>query len=590
MDRPDPDQGMTVADALANARRLLANNPAAAIRQAREVARVEPSIAETQFILASALRRCGRDEEAGAAESEGLRISMADPVLRRVSENLSAGENEKAELLLRRFLNDSPDDPEGLRLLAEIARRAGCFDRAEQLLRRSLQLAPAFEIAKRDLDEVIAEQAKADASNALKPDVPPQAAVEFEQAIVAIEHAIQKEPQNEKLWLNYGHALRMAGHAARSTEAYRKAVQLRPGFGEAWWSLADLKLVRLGADDLSTMENALEKLAKGSADSIGIHFAMGKALADQGEFARSFQHYAEGNSARRNQIRYDPDAIEAYVAECEAIFTREFFQQCKDDGAASSDPIFIIGMPRSGSTLVEQILASHSAIEGTEELVYLGNLASVIAGGKKAGLENSSFVQAIASLHADRLKEVAGSYLWNASRHRKSSRPLFIDKMPRNWLYLPLIALALPNARIIEVRRNAMDCCWSNYRQLFADSGEFSYDLAELGRYYRTCTRMIDHFDAALPGRIHRISYEDLLANTEPEVRRALDYLGLPFESQCLEFYRNPRSVKTSSSEQVRQPIHSEGVGQWRPFAPWLGPLQSALGTALEGQERGKDS
>jgi hypothetical protein len=235
-------------------------------------------------------------------------------------------------------------------------------------------------------------------------------------------------------------------------------------------------------------------------------------------------------------------------------------------------------MPRSGSTLVEQILASHPSIEGTEELIYFGNLAGFLADGRRVGLDPSDFADVVSGLSEEKLRTIGGAYLWHANRHRRSSRPRFIDKMPRNWLYLPLIRLALPNAKIVDVRRNAMDCCWSNFRQLFADSGEYSYDLTELGQYYRAYVDMLDFFDAADPGAIYRMEYEQLVADPENEIRRLLNYLELPFDTACLEFHRNPRAVKTASSEQVRQPINRAGIGQWRPYKQWLGPLKQALG------------
>jgi len=235
-------------------------------------------------------------------------------------------------------------------------------------------------------------------------------------------------------------------------------------------------------------------------------------------------------------------------------------------------------MPRAGSTLVEQILASHPSVEGTEELIYFGNLSGFLADGRRVGIDPSNFADTVSRLSADQLQRIGGAYLWHSNQHRRSSRPRFIDEMPRNWLYLPLIRLALPNAKIVDVRRGAMDCCWSNYRQLFADSGEYSYDLTELGQYYRAYVDMLDHFDAVDPGAVHRVSYEQLVANPEEEVRRLLDYLDLPFAPACLEFHRNPRAVKTASSEQVRQPINRSGIGQWEPYARWLAPLQQALG------------
>ena len=313
-----------------------------------------------------------------------------------------------------------------------------------------------------------------------------------------------------------------------------------------------------------------------------INFALAKGLDDVGQHELAFQHYKIGNALRRKAVHYDVTATIRHVEESKVSFTSQFLASGQSHGHPASDPIFIIGMPRSGSTLAEQVLASHSSIEGTEELVYFGNLAGFLANGRRAGIDPSDFVNVVSELTPTKLQTIGGAYLWHANRHRHSSRPRFTDKMPRNWLYLPLIRLALPNAKIIDVRRNAMDCCWSNFRQLFADSGEFSYDLTELGQYYRAYVDMLGHFDVSDPGAVYRVEYEQLVADPEAQIRRLLDYLELPFDPACLEFHSNPRAVKTASSEQVRQPINRSGIGQWRPYGQWLGPLKHALGSLAD--------
>lgn len=571
----------TVADALDNARRLLPSHPKAAADQARAIIAAEPDIAEAHLILAAAFRSLDRGDEASAAEQQALRVSTADPILARVSELIAADRRGEADHLVRRFLQDTPNDPEAHRLLARILAATGNLQHAEQTLWRVLSLAPGFEQAKQDMDGLVDLQAKAFLREQEKPSSPPEGEAEFGHALQMNEAAIAQQPENPKAWLSYGHVLRISGRHDDSVAAYRKAVDLRPYFGEAWWSLADLKTASINDGDLAVMTQQLGAAQATETDRTGIHFALGQALSDRDRPAEAFGHYAEGNSMKRKSVRYDPDAVADFVRQCEAKFTRQFFEARSGQGHQASDPIFIIGMPRSGSTLVEQILSSHPSIEGTEELIFLGNQASLLAGGRKVGLDPSPFVEALASLAPDRLASIGGAYLWNASRHRRSSRPLFIDKMPRNWLYLPLIKLALPNARIVDVRRHPLDCCWSNYRQLFADSGEYSYDQAELGRYYQSYVRMLAHFDAATPGTVHRLVYEDLVTDPEAEVRRLLDYLGLPFDPACLQFHENRRAVKTSSSEQVRRPISSAGIDQWRDYETWLRPLKDALGPVL---------
>lgn len=582
MNQATAQQSASVGEALNNARQLLLTHPDAAARQASAILQVEPNIAEVHLILAAALRQLGRLEEAGNAENQGVRVSRSDPVLTKAGELLAADRGREARELLGRFLTDTPNDPEALRLTASIAAKAGNLKEAERLLWRALAAAPSFVEAREQFLEVLKAQAAAYSQPTAGPSSPPSAEEELAEAIRLNEQAVGNHPDNPAIRLSHGHALRLAGRHDDTVAAYRKAIDLNPRYGEAWWSLADLKTSTIGATDQQKMQAQLEGRLSGS-NRTGIHFALGKALADEGRYEEAFHHYAKGNALKRKAIGYDVADTEQHVERCKQVFTAEFFASHEGGGVEASDPIFIVGMPRSGSTLVEQILASHSSIEGTEELVYVGNLASFLSGGRKAGLAPSSFVETVESLPNHMLETVGGAYLWSASGHRRSNRPIFIDKMPRNWLYLPLIRLALPNARIIDVRRNAMDCCWSNFRQLFADSGEYSYDLQDLGRYYRAYVDMMTHFDIALPGSVHRVIYEELVADPEEGVTAMLDYLGLPFEPACLKFYENPRAVKTASSEQVRRPINKTGLDQWRPYEQWLGPLEQALGPLAEG-------
>jgi tetratricopeptide (TPR) repeat protein len=415
-----------------------------------------------------------------------------------------------------------------------------------------------------------------------RPTEPPVGTDEFAAQLSNYEQTVAASPTDVKAWLGYGHVLRIAGRQQDSTNAYRKAVELKPTFGEAWWSLADLKTVKLTPDDIDRLRSALASDNLRDQDRIGLLFSLGKALGDSGDFAGSFEAYAQGNALKRQSVSYDAGALADYVRDSRATFSSEFFASRAGQGHAASDPIFIVGMPRSGSTLLEQILASHPSIEGTEELVYIGNLAMLFSKGRRPGVEASEFLNELASASPHKLNTIGGAYLSKALSQRRSSRPHFIDKMPRNWITLPLILLALPNAKIIDARRNPMDCCWSNYRQLFADSGEFSYDLQELAGYYRNYVEMMQHIDDVLPGRIHRVFYEQLVANSEQEVRALLDYIGLPFDEACLRFQDNQRSVKTSSSEQVRRPISGDSIDQWRPYEAWLEPLKQGLGALVD--------
>ena len=572
----------TVGDALNNARRLAPTNPQAAIQQAREIIRTEPSIAEAYFILAAALRLTGDVEGAGDAEQRGLHVSRSDPVLIRVAEYLASDQLVDAERLLELFLNDTPHDPEALRLSARLAKQLGKLEKAHHFLRRSLHLAPSFGEASNDLRALfkVQEQALADPWSAA--DEPPIGTDEFDNALRRKEQLVTEQPDNPNYWLSYGHILRISGRAQEGIDAYRRSVQLKPTFGDGWWSLADLKTFKFSPEDIDTMLQALDGGAASKLERIHIHFSLGKAYRDQNDIASSLGHYESANRSKRKVLKYDADAVDEHVVKCEALFTEEFFAARKGCGFPATNPIFVIGMPRAGSTLVEQILSSHSQIEGTEELFELILLAEFLAQGHVAGMEAPPYLDKLPGLAADELSELGASFIYTSRSKRQSARPHFTDKMPSNWLHVGLIQLILPNAYIVDVRRDPVSCCFSNFRQNYASGKNFAYDLEELGRYYSAYVRLMAHFDKVLPGRVHRVYYERLTTNPEEEVRSLLTYLNLPFEEACLRHHENRRAVKTSSSEQVRRPINRQGIGQWRNYEPWIGRLKDALGPVID--------
>jgi len=328
------------------------------------------------------------------------------------------------------------------------------------------------------------------------------------------------------------------------------------------------------------MEARVADSAVEDVDRLHLEFALGKAYEDAGDWAMSFSHYEKANALQRARFRYDPDHNTERLRHLKAMFTPEFFAARAGTGCLSPDPIFIVGLPRAGSTLIEQILSSHSRVEGTMELPEIIAIARELraqSGSQAVG----AYTRRLASLDAVHLSALGERFLANTRVYRKTGRPYFIDKMPNNFLHIGLIHLVLPNAKIIDARRHPLACCFSNYRQHFASGQRFAYDLADLGRYYRDYVELMAHFDAVLPGCIHRVIYERLVEDTEEEVRRLLDYCGLPFEDACLRFFENERAVRTPSSEQVRQPIYREAVDQWRHYETWLGPLKDALGAVL---------
>ncbi|WP_244647210.1 tetratricopeptide repeat-containing sulfotransferase family protein [Sphingomonas sp. CFBP 13728] len=491
-----------------------------------------------------------------------------------------------AEPLLKAYLKSDPFDARAIRMLAELAGRIGRYKDAETLLRRAVELAPGFTAARANLALVLYRQNRApealtllDAVIADEPDNPGHANLKaaalgrlggFEDAIALYEKVLNYAPGRPRVWLSYGHMLKTVGRRDDGIAAYRRALSLLPTLGDAWWSLANLKTVRFDDADIAAMEAALAREDLDVEDRFHLDFALGKAFEDRRDPVRSFAHYDAGNALRRTRIVYDADETSTFVDRSIAVLTPAFLDARRGQGCDAPDPIFVLGMPRAGSTLIEQILASHSLVEGTTELPDMPALARRIA----------DYPDGLATLSADALREIGEDYLRRAAIQRRTDRPFFIDKLPNNWAHVALIHLALPNARIIDARRDPLDCCFSNFKQHYARGQTFSYALDDLGRYYRDYVRLMTHVDAVLPGRVHRVDHEALLENTEAEVRALLAACGLAFEPACLAFHETERAVRTASSEQVRRPINRDGVDAWRPYDQWLGPLRSALGLA----------
>jgi tetratricopeptide (TPR) repeat protein len=356
----------------------------------------------------------------------------------------------------------------------------------------------------------------------------------------------------------------------------RQATKLAPDSGEAWWNLSNLKTVHFDAADIAAMRAAIDRHDLGEYDRFHLHFALGKAYEDVGDAAEAFAQYDRANAICSRSSNYHPEAITAEVNASVRLFSRQFFDERMGSGAAARDPIFVLGMPRAGSTLVEQILASHPEVEGTKELPNIPIIA------QELGWDSGEYFRGIAALDRDQLRVLGEEYVERSWTQRMTDRPYFVDKMPSNWLQVPLIHLLLPNAKIIDARRHPLACGFSNFKQNYSKGHAFSYDLTTIGHYYREYVRLMTHIDSALPGRVHRIFHERLVDDTEGEIRRMLDYLELPFDSACLRFYETDRAVRTPSAEQVRKPISRNSVDQWRIFDPWLGPLKAALGPVLE--------
>ncbi len=621
----------TLDAALAHAARLLAGAPADAAEQAAEILKVIPDQPNALALQGLALGRLGRGEEAIAslrravalkpalpdawralgdhytalemreaadgAYAQSIRHSTRDPRLLGAALALVENRIPDAEATLREFLKRHPTDVAAIRMLAEVAARIGRFQDAETLLSRCLELAPGFTAARHNYALVLHRQNRSEAALAqveqLLADDPRnpgyrnlRAAVlsrigEYGQSIDQYREVLAEYPNQAKVWMSLGHALKTAGRNAESIDAYTKSIEKAPQLGEAYWSLANLKTFRFTDEQTAAMRAQLGRGDLSDEDRFHFEFSLGKALEDAGDYAASFAHYLEGNRLRRKTLRYDADENHAHVERSRRFFTREFFAERAGWGCDAPDPVFVIGLPRSGSTLIEQILASHSQVEGTMELPDVAMLARLV-GARTTRPGPGAYPRALEKFSAEELRGLGERYLQQTRIQRKTPAPYFIDKMPNNFAHTGFIHLMLPRAKIIDARRHPLGCCLSGFKQHFARGQNFTYDLAEIGRYYRDYVELMAHFDEVLPGRVHRVFYENMVEDTEAEVRRLLEYCGLPFEPGVLKFHENQRAVRTASSEQVRRPINRDGMDQWRHFEPWLDELKRALGAVLD--------
>jgi predicted Zn-dependent protease len=568
----------------------------AAIAALRRAVALKSDMPDAWRALADHLTAIGDTAGADAAYARHIKAATKDPRLLAPAAALVDNRIPEAEALLREHLKRHPTDVAALRMLAEVAARLRRYADAQLLLERCLELAPSFDAARHNYATVLNRQGKAAAALphveqllAREPRNPGyrnlKAAVlanvgDYAASAKAYEAVLKEFPQQPKVWMSYGHSLKTSGRVGDSIAAYRRAIATQPTLGEAYWSLANLKTVRFAEADVACIRNALARTDLSDEDRLHFEFSLGKVLEDEASYQESFAHYAQGNAIRRKSHPYSAAENSDYVRRSRAVFTKEFFAARAGSGVPDRDPIFILGLPRAGSTLLEQILASHSRVEGTMELPDIPQIARELAGHDGRD-EAAGFFQAAAALTGAELRALGERYLESTRIFRKTDAPFFVDKMPNNCLYVGLIHLILPNARIIDARRHPLGCCFSCFKQHFARGQNFTYGLEDLGRYYRDYVGLMAHFDAVLPGRVHRVFYEAMIEDTDAEVRRLLAHCGLPFEEACLRFYDNERAVRTASSEQVRQPIFREGVDHWRHYEPWLEPLKAALGSVL---------
>ena len=541
--------------------------------------------------LAALYRKAGDAKQHAVADAEYRRLAALPPELVSVSSLLQERKLYKAEKLCRAFLKKTPHHIAAMRLLALIGMELFVYDDAEFLLESCVELQPDYWPARLDYIKVLHRRQKfekaLEQARILRDSNRDNRLYEltlanenvavgnFDEALDVYDRVISEHPDFDQVHLSRGHALKTIGRLDEGVESYRDAYRARPDYGDAFWSLANLKTYRFTETEIAHMRDYVERPETSDTDRFHFCFALGKAYEDRNEFVESFSWYERGNVLRLAGVRYDPDRAEQSMALQAKICDETLFRDKAGLGSEREDPIFVVGLPRSGSTLLEQILASHSLIEGTMELPNIIATAHRL-NGRRLLTEEARYPAILAELSGDHLQKLARTYLEDTAIHRKDA-PRFIDKMPNNFLHIGLIHLMFPNAKIIDARRHPMACCFSGFKQLFADGQEFTYGLDEIARYYRGYVELMKHWDHVLPGVVLRVHYENVVAHTEEQVRRLLDFVGVPFEDACLDYYRTERSVRTPSSEQVRQPIYTQGLDYWRNYESSLADLKSSL-------------
>ncbi len=555
---------------------------------------LNPALAKSWTMLEGLYRMTG--DSAGAATAAGHVSTLRElpPEVVRAGSLFSDGDLPAAENTLRTYLLHGTH-VEAFRLLARIERHYNALEEAQTLLETALEIAPNHRAVSLDYLHTLLDQQKyLQMQAAIKPmlQVEPgnrdvlslYAAAcaglsQHKDAIAAYRELLAAPPKSPGLQVALGHSLRSMGRQQEAIDCYHEAAALKLSFGDAYWSLANLKIYRFAPDEIERMRAAEAAPNTSSIDRYHLCFALGKAYEDRKQFAESWQFYERGNALKRAESHYCPEMTQTNTRKQIEMCTAEFFSVRAGVSAPEPDPIFIVGLPRSGSTLIEQILASHSQVDGTGELPEIPRIVRRME-GRAADPINPRYPQCLEDLSLEEFQKLGEGYLRDTRAYR-GDKQFFLDKLPNNFRHIGLIHLMLPNARIIDVRREPMACCFSNLKQLFASGQEFANSIEDIARYYRTYLELMRHWDAVLPGKVLHVCYEEVVEDLEKSVRRILEFCGLKFESACVEFHKQKRSVSTASSEQVRQPIFREGLQQWENYEPWLGPLKDGLGDAL---------
>ncbi|MGH1420532.1 MAG: tetratricopeptide repeat-containing sulfotransferase family protein [Hyphomonas sp.] len=564
-----------------------------AINAYKRATQYNPALIASWNQLAELNRQQGNTQGARQALLQSQRLQALPKQLLAVTNHIHEGRILIAEELARAFLQKHPSHVEGMRLLADIGTRLGVHDDADLLLEAASELQPDNLQIRIDRVQVLRKRQKfaaalkeAEALHAREPNNPvfrsllaieQLQAGDYENALEGFDEVLDQVPNDPATLTSRGHALKTYGRTDDAIASYRAAIKADPLYGEAWYALANLKTFKFTDAETKEMEAISQKAELSYMARVNLNFALAKAYEDAQAYEQAFRAYTDGNTLKSKQTRYTTEQmLEEFDAQ-KVHCTSSLFPNQANKGCNAPDPIFIVGLPRAGSTLIEQILASHSQVDGTLELPNILSFAHQLRGRKQLS-DRQRYPRILHDLSAEQLRELGQKYIDETQIHRKGAA-YFTDKMPNNFRHIGLIHLILPNAKIIDARRDPMDCCWSGFKQLFAEGQEFSYALDDIGSYYNAYVDLMSHWEDTLPeGRILKVQHEDVLTNTEGQVRRILEYCDLPFEQACVDFHNNKRAVRTASSEQVRQPINQDGVGQWLPYEKFLDPLKLALG------------
>lgn len=557
---------------------------------------LNPALIASWRALLGRYKQLGMSERQTEAENHIQWLEAMPAELQTVTSLLYEGKLYVAEQICRQFLQKEPHQQEAMRLLAEIGTQLQIFDDAEYLLESCVEFYPEFDRARLDYVQVLHKRQKFDKAlnqalrlRARAPDniiydvtlaAQQQAVGDFSGALSVYDKVLDRHGEMARILTSRGHALKTSGRSEDAVASYQRAYRAQPDYGDAYWSLANLKIYQFSDAELDQMIEQEALASVSTENKFHLCFALGKAFEDRGDYAESFGYYERGNSLKRSESGYRSEIVEADLESQRKLFDKDFFDVRGGYGCPSEEPIFILGLPRAGSTLLEQILASHSLVDGTMELANIIGTANRLNGQKRrSGM--APYPAVLSKLTADQAKQLGEQFLQETEHHRGDGI-YFIDKMPNNFRHIPLIQLILPNAKIIDARRHPMACCFSGFKQLFAEGQEFTYGLEEIGRYYKAYVDIMAHWDYVMPGRILRVQHEDVIDDLEGQVTRVLNHCGLSFEQACVDFHKTERAIRTPSAEQVRQPIYKSGMEQWQYFADYLGPLETALGPALK--------